>query len=83
MSKPMKQAKLIGAAMLSLCLAVTPVAIAQPTDSSGKKVEPLKPPIPPATNNSTAPIMPKLIGAVLAAVAVGVAFIPSKRGHQD
>lgn len=48
-----------------------------------KKEEPLKPPTPPAVGTNWSPLMSMLIGIVLGGMVLGVAFIPSKRGHQD
>ncbi len=43
----------------------------------------LLPPTPPAVGTNWSPLMSMLISIVLSGLVLGVAFIPSKRGHQD
>jgi hypothetical protein len=66
---------------MAAAVALAPVALGQPTE--GKKGEPLKPPTAQAGSNTAGPWLPMLIGVGVAALVVGVSFIPSKRGHQD
>lgn len=62
-------------------LAVAPAALGQATGSSRK--EPLTPPTAPLSSDSSAPWKPMIAAVVIGAIVLGVAFIPSKRGHQD
>lgn len=55
------------------------VAVAQPA----RKEEPLKPPVPPSTGTNWSPLMSMFVGVLMSGLVLGVAFIPSKRGHQD
>lgn len=55
------------------------IAVAQPT----KKEEPLNPPVPPPTGSNWSPLTSMAVGVLLSGLVLGVAFIPSKRGHQD
>ncbi|MFN7020475.1 MAG: hypothetical protein ACK4WH_04000 [Phycisphaerales bacterium] len=68
-------------AVAALALAVSAPALAQ--TSGTRKKEELRPPVPPASTTSSPPTIPLLVGIALAAMVFGVAFIPSKRGHQD
>ncbi|MCC6320400.1 MAG: hypothetical protein IT438_03065 [Phycisphaerales bacterium] len=69
----------IAAAVIAACALAAPA----PAQSGGKKKEELRPPVPPQTTSSSPPTIPLLVGIALAAMVAGVAFIPSKRGHQD
>lgn len=68
-------------AVAALTLIMSVPALAQP--SGTRKKEELRPPVPPASTTSSPPTIPLLVGIALAAMVAGVAFIPSKRGHQD
>lgn len=60
-------------------LALSPVAFGQ----SSKKDEPLRPPTAPLATTSSPNYIAMGTGVALAALVLGVSFIPSKRGHQD
>ena len=70
----------LGVAMLAgVVLLVAGSVLAQSTN----KKDALAPPTPPAGNSSSSMIVSILIGIVMGGLVLGVAFIPSKRGHQD
>jgi hypothetical protein len=48
-----------------------------------RKPEVLRPPSPPSGAGNWSPIWSVLVGLLVGSLVLGVAFIPSKRGHQD
>lgn len=62
----------------AVCVASASTALAQP-----RKDEPLRPPVPPSGGSNWSPVYSMLVGIVVGGLVLGVAFIPSKRGHQD
>jgi hypothetical protein len=62
-----------------VCLACASTALAQAT----KKEEPLRPPTPPTSGSTWSPVLSLLVALAMGGLVLGVAFIPSKRGHQD
>lgn len=65
--------------LLAVVAGATSLAAAQPA----RPDERLVPPTPPAASTNWSPLMSMLVGIVISGLVLGVAFIPSKRGHQD
>lgn len=81
-SRTLRLARL--AAIGVVALAVVPAAIAQNTGQVNGKTVVLNPPTPPNTGSTGfSPVTSIMTGILIAALAVGMNFIPSKRGHQD
>jgi hypothetical protein len=72
---------LAAAVGVALVLAPAPAALGQAVGSAKK--EELRPPVAPLSTSASAPYIPMGVGLLLAALVIGMNFIPSKRGHQD
>jgi hypothetical protein len=66
--------------MFLAALALASTAVAQPAKKNAEEL-----PVPPTTTKLEQPylIVPYLLAFMLIGAIVGVAAIPSKRGHQD